>query len=37
VSNQRSFNSSAQQKPKGSTPVKTGTLGDLFAKAGLKK
>lgn len=37
VSNQRSFNSSAQQKPKGSTPIKTGTLGDLFAKAGLKK
>jgi uncharacterized protein len=37
VSNQRSFNSSAQQKPKGSAPVKTGTLGDLFAKAGLKK
>lgn len=37
VSNQRSFNSSSGQKPKGSTPVKTGTLGDLFAKAGLKK
>ena len=37
VSSQRSFNTSAQQKPKGSAPVKTGTLGDLFAKAGLKK
>ncbi len=34
---QKSFSSQGQQKKQGSTPVKTGTLGDLFLKAGLKK
>lgn len=33
----KSYNSPSPQKQQGSTPIKTGTLGDLFAKAGLKK
>jgi len=33
----KSYNSPSPQKQQGSTPIKTGTLADLFAKAGLKK
>ena len=39
VTNQRSFNSPAPSNTKGksSTPAKSGTMADLFAKAGVKK
>jgi len=33
----KSYNSPSPQKQQGSTSIKTGTLADLFAKAGLKK
>ena len=33
----KSYNSPSPQKQQGSTPIKTGTLADLFAKAGMKK